>query len=109
MPLRLVAAAFLATLTLAPGAGAAAPSAVFGLRAVGNPTLGYFVYDLGPGATRKGAVIVSNTGSRPGAAKLYAVDGGTGSTTGTVYLTDEKPVRAGAWITLAESRVTIAP
>ena len=109
MPLRLVASAFLATLALAPAAGAAAPSAVFGLRAVGNPKLGYFVYDLGAGATRKGAVIVSNTGTRSGAAKLYAVDGGTGSTTGTVYLTDNKPVRAGAWITLAESRVTIAP
>jgi hypothetical protein len=95
MRFRFVAAVFAAALVTAPIAAAATPSAVFGLRAVGNPKLGYFVYDLGAGATRSGAVIVSNTGTRAGVAKLYAVDAGTGSTTGTVYLTDRKPVRAG--------------
>jgi hypothetical protein len=109
MRFRFVAAVFAAALVTAPIAAAATPSAVFGLRAVGNPKLGYFVYDLGAGATRSGAVIVSNTGTRAGVAKLYAVDAGTGSTTGTVYLTDRKPVRAGTWVTLAKSRVTIAP
>jgi hypothetical protein len=46
-------------LVLAQAAHAAqAPHAVFGLRAGGNPKLGYFVYPLAQGATASGTVIV---------------------------------------------------
>ncbi|HZT91781.1 MAG TPA: DUF916 domain-containing protein [Gaiellaceae bacterium] len=106
--LGLVAAA---ALLLAPAAHAArpTPSAVFGLRAVGNPKVGYFVYDLGHGATQSGAVIVSNVGTRTGTARLYAVDATTGATTGTVYVTDRAPRLQGRWVSLAQSHVTLAP
>ena len=42
----------LLALVLAPGATAATRQPVFGLRAAGNPKLGYFVYPLKPGAAR---------------------------------------------------------
>src|SRR3954447_8220701 len=105
---RLLAIA-LAGLVLAPLASAATNGPVFGLRAVGNPKLGYFVYPLAPGGTKRGAVIVSNTGTASGTVKLFSADATTGKTSGTVYLTDQKPVRAGAWITLDKTELTLAP
>ena len=54
-------------------------------------------------------MIVSNTGNRAGTVKLYSADGSTGQTTGTVYLTDSKPMRAGAWVKLAQPSVQLAP
>ena len=54
-------------------------------------------------------MIVSNTGNRAGTVKLYSADGTTGQTTGTVYLTDSKPVHAGAWVKLAQPSVQLAP
>ena len=89
--------AVLGALLLAPVAGAASNGPVFGLRAAGNPKLGYFVYSLAPGATRTGGIIVSNTGNRAGTVKLYAADATTGRTTGTVYLTDTGAARTGAY------------
>ena len=56
---RLLAAALLA-LVLVPSAAAAAKSPVFGLRAFGNPKLGYFVYPVSAGTTVHGAVSVTN-------------------------------------------------
>lgn len=106
---RLAALTILAALALAPAAAAATQGAVFGLRAVGNPKLGYFVYKLPAGGTKSGAIIVSNSGDRRGTVKLYAADGGTGQTTGTVYLTNDKPQRAGAWVELGASSLTLAP
>jgi hypothetical protein len=106
--LRLAAFALVA-LTLAPAALAADNGPVFGLRAGGNPKLGYFVYDLGPGTTRGGTIIVSNTGNRTGTVKLYPADATTGRTTGTVYLTDRPPSRFGTWVKLATSSLTLAP
>jgi hypothetical protein len=41
--------------------------------------------------------------------KLFSADATTGKTSGTVYLTDQKPVRAGAWITLDKTELTLAP
>lgn len=105
---RLIAIA-LAGLVLAPVASAATKGPVFGLRAVGNPKRGYFIYPLAPGGTKRGAVIVSNTGTASGTVKLFPADATTGKTSGTVYLTDQKPVRAGAWITLDETQLTLAP
>ena len=109
MKIRLAAILALLCFVLPPVAGAATAGPVFGLRAVGNPKRGYFVYDLARGAARTGGVIVSNTGNRSGTVKLFAADGGTGQTTGTVYLTDQKPARAGAWVKLAQRSVTLAP
>ncbi len=88
----------------APGKGP-----VFGLRAGGNPKLGYFVYGLAPGGGRTGRVIVSNTGTTTGTVKLFPADATTGSTSGTVYLTDRAPAAAGSWLTLDDPAVTLAP
>jgi WxL interacting protein linking bacterial and host surfaces len=105
---RLLGIALLA-LTLAPVAAAATRQPVFGLRAAGNPKLGYFVYPLKPGAVQKGAVIVSNSGGAAGTVKLFTTDATTGATTGTVYLTARKPRRTGAWIALASKSLFLKP
>ena len=106
---RRLAVISLAALALAPAAGAATSGPVFGLRGVGNPKLGYFVYPLAPGATRSGAVIVSNTGTAAGTVTLFTADATTGQTSGTVYQTDTKPVAAGSWITLSSTSFRLAP
>jgi hypothetical protein len=82
---------------------------VFGLRAGGNPKLGYFVYPLAAGGSTSGTVIVSNVGTASGTVKLYAADATTGSTSGTVYRTDRRPDAAGSWLELASSSLTLAP
>jgi len=104
-------AAFLLALALAPAAAAAtAPvGPVFGLRAVGNPKLGYFVYPASAGTTLQGAVTVTNTGDESGTVKLYPADATTGATTGTVYLTDTAPTGVGTWISLGSSSLTLQP
>jgi LPXTG-motif cell wall-anchored protein len=109
MKTRLAALLILMSFVLPPVAAAATGGPVFGLRAVGNPKRGYFIYEIAPGAAHTGAVIVSNTGNRTGTVKLFSADGSTGQTTGTVYLTDSKPVRAGAWLKLAQPSVKLAP
>jgi LPXTG-motif cell wall-anchored protein len=109
MKTRLAAILILASFVLPPVAAAATAGPVFGLRAVGNPKRGYFIYAIAPGAPHSGAVIVSNTGNRTGTVKLYSADGATGQTTGTVYLTDRKPTGAGSWVTLSQSSVKLAP
>jgi hypothetical protein len=106
---RLAVLGLLLGLMLAPAARAASAGPVFGLRAQGNPKLGYFVYDLAAGATHAGAIIVSNTGNRTGTVKLYAADATTGRTTGTVYLTNTRASHTGSWVRLARSSVTLAP
>ncbi len=105
---RLAALAF-AGLVLAPAAHAATKGPVFGLRAVGSNERGYFVYSITPGASQTGAVIVSNVGNASGTVKLFTADATTGRTTGTVYETDKQPTRAGSWVTLSSTAVTLAP
>ena len=107
--MRRFAALAAAALVLAPAATAATKGPVFGLRAGGNPKLGYFVYTIAPGASRTGAIIVSNSGTAAGTVKLFTSDATTGHTTGTVYLTDQKASRAGSWVKLAQTQVTLAP
>jgi Bacterial protein of unknown function (DUF916) len=109
MPRRLAIVGLLLAFVVAPAAQAASSGPVFGLRAVGNPTRGYFIYDVAPGGTHSGAIIVSNTGDRSGTVKLYAADATTGRTTGTVYLTNTKAAATGSWVTLARNTVTLAP
>jgi hypothetical protein len=107
--MRRLAATILLALVLAPLAAAAAKTPVFGLRAVGNPKLGYFVYSLPPGAAKRGGVIISNSGTATGTVKLFAADATTGRTTGTVYLTDRNTKRVGAWISLSATSLTLKP
>lgn len=102
----------LALLVAAPAAPAAspAPDAVFGLRAGGNPKLGYFVYRLAPGGSVSGTVIVSNVGTRAGTVRLYPVDATTGVTSGTVYRSGRlHPTAAGSWLHLAAAQVQLPP
>lgn len=107
--MRRFATILLLALVVTPLAAAAAKAPAFGLRALGNPKLGYFVYSLSPGAVQQGGVIISNSGTATGTVKLFAADATTGSTTGTVYLTDRKAEHAGAWISLAKSTLTLKP
>jgi hypothetical protein len=107
--MRRFATIFLLALVLAPLAAAAAPAPVFGLRAVGNPKLGYFVYSLPAGSVQQGGVIISNSGTATGTVKLFAADATTGRTTGTVYLTDRKATRVGSWLSLSTTSLTLRP
>jgi len=108
--MRRILTVLIAALVVAPTGIAAAPQGpAFGLRAVGNPKLGYFVYPGKPGTVFHGAVAVTNTGDQPGDVKIFAVDATTGSTTGAVYLTDAAPTGAGTWITLDHAGSTLAP
>jgi len=105
---RLAALVFVA-LTVAPAAHAAPSQPVFGLRALGSNQRGYFVFTLAADTAGTGAVIVSNVGTASGTVKLFTTDATTGRTTGTVYETDRTPTRAGSWITLDSTLVTLAP
>jgi len=107
--MRRLAIILLLALVVTPLASAAAKAPAFGLRALGNPKLGYFVYSLSPGAVHQGGVIISNSGTATGTVKLFAADATTGNTTGTVYLTDRKAQHAGAWISLAKTTLTLKP
>jgi WxL Interacting Protein, peptidoglycan binding domain len=107
--MRRLAAVAAAGLILAPGAHAAGKGPVFGLRAVGNNQLGYFVYTSVPDETETGSVIVSNVGTQTGTVKLFTTDATTGRTTGTVYETNKRPTRAGSWIRLSSTAVRLAP
>ena len=107
--MRRLATILLLALVVTPLASAAAKAPAFGLRALGNPKLGYFVYSLSPGAVHQGGVIVSNSGTATGTVKLFAADATTGNTTGTVYLTDRAAKHAGAWISLAKTTLTLKP
>jgi hypothetical protein len=108
--LRVVALSALGVLLFAQAARAAQPPrAVFGLRAGGNPKLGYFVYPLAPGATTSGTVIVSNVGTKTGVVRLFTTDATTGPTSGTVYRTGRAPTGAGTWVKLGQTSASLAP
>src|SRR3981189_1291661 len=107
--MRRFAAILLLALVAAPLASAAAKTPVFGLRAVGNPKLGYFVYNLAPGSVQQGGVIISDSGTAAGTGKLFASDATPGRPTGPVYLTDRKPKKVGAWISLSAASLTLKP
>jgi hypothetical protein len=96
-------------LALVPQALAAPKSAVFGLRAAGDPRLGYFVYPMAAGTARHGAVIVSNVGTATGTVTLSIADGTTGNTSGTVYKTDTKATGPGTWVALSRKSLTLKP
>ncbi len=110
--MRRLAAAIAVGIALVATCSASAASQkapVFGLRAVGNPARGYFVYTMAPGAVRTGAVIVSNVGTAAGTVHLFTADGTTGPTSGTVYKTNSAPTGAGTWVRLARTSFALAP
>ncbi len=93
---------------LVPSAQAAGPA--FGVRAVGEWKLGYFVYDAKPGTTIAGKIAVSNNGNREGVVKLFATDATTGQTSGTVYKTSgEKSRDVGVWVRLPATTLRLGP
>ena len=101
--------ALFAALALAPAAAAKPVGPIFGVRAIGNPKLGYFVYPASAGTVLHGAVAVTNTGDRTGTVKLYPADATTGATSGAVYLTDKAPAGVGTWVSLGSSTLTLKP
>jgi hypothetical protein len=73
-------------------------------------TRAYFKPLVPRGGSFSDSVIVSNTGVTPLQLLTYPVDGLTGQTTGTVYANRRDRIRkAGAWVKLGTSRVTVAP
>lgn len=90
-------------------------SARFGLRPVNyDParpeTKSYFIYDVAPGQTFEDSVLVSNSGSEEGTARLYPVDAVTGQTGGVIFpLRNVERDDVGGWITIHTREVTLAP
>lgn len=73
-------------------------------------TRAYFIFNSTPGAVLHSRVRVTNSGTAAGSARLYAVDATTGATSGTVYQSAQAPRQdVGAWITLDQSSVLLAP
>ena len=106
---RALVPALLAAALLVPVAHAAPAQPSFGLRAAGNPAAGYFIFDSPAGKTLRGVIIVSNSGKAAGPVKLSVADASTGSTTGTIYLTDRSARSSAKWIALGQTSATIAP
>jgi hypothetical protein len=75
-----------------------------------SETKSYFVFDARPGRTIRNTVRVTNVGNLTGTVKLYAVDGTTGRTSGTVYRNAGNRRRdVGAWLRLSTSTLTLRP
>ncbi len=69
---------------------------------------GYFIYELAPDAETTGRVRLRNTGAEPVTVELMPVDAETAQTGGSAFTaTEAKPVAAGKWVRLEESRVTL--
>jgi hypothetical protein len=100
--------AVLVALAAAPAAAAAPSHAAFALRVVGPAHSGYFLYELAPGTTRSGAVIVTNTGDASGTVKLSTADATTGPSGGTIYLTDRAAHGPGGWVSMDVRSLTLS-
>ena len=76
----------------------------------GPTTRPYFVYDSAPGASLSDYVGVSNLGSTSLSVSVYPSDGfNTADGAFDVRPASAKPVDVGAWITLAQRKITVAP
>jgi hypothetical protein len=98
----------LAALAATPATGSAATPTDGGLSiapASGAPT---FVFDAAPGRVVRGAVRVSNRGSKTRVVRLQAVDMATADTGGAIY-GDRAPSNNGRWLTLSAHDVELAP
>lgn len=109
----LLACAVAAALWIVPAA--LAGEASFALRPVTfRPALpatqSYFIFDSRRGATIRSEVRVTNVGTVPGTALLYAVDATTGRTSGAVYRSGAARRRdVGRWVALSARRITLGP
>jgi hypothetical protein len=73
-------------------------------------TRAYFIITAKRDSTRRGAVVVSNSDSKPLVLEVDAVDGLTGLTSGVVYANRGMAVHgAGAWVVPDVRRVTVPP
>ena len=73
-------------------------------------TQSYYIFDSQRGATIRTEVRVTNVGTVPGTALLYAVDATTGRTSGAVYRSGSAKRRdVGRWIVLSERRIMLGP
>src|SRR5207302_9244266 len=63
----------------------------------------------GSGTGRRRRVDGPNSGPARRTVKLFTADATTGRTTGTVYLTDQKPTRTGAWVVLSAKSLFLKP
>ena len=73
-------------------------------------TQSYYIFDSQRGATIGTEVRVTNVGTVPGTALLYAVDATTGRTSGAVYRSGSARRRdVGRWVILSERRITLGP
>ena len=103
-----------AVLALAwPGAARAAAGPSFSIAAApgqASAAHGYFVLSLAPGQRSTQRVVVSNTSSAPIVVELAPIDANTTPVGGVSYLLPGQPLtRTGAWVSLSESRVPLAP
>ena len=102
-------------LSVAVASASAASIGGFGVRPAHpdprNPaTRAYFIIHARGGSTRHEAVIVTNGGTKPLVLEVDPVDGLTGVTSGVVYANRGVAIHgAGAWVTPAVRRVTVAP
>lgn len=71
---------------------------------------GYFVYELAAGAEATGSIRLRNPDDEPVTVEFATVDADTAQLGGTAYSpSDIEPAAAGAWLSLDESRISLAP
>lgn len=92
-----------------PASAAEEPQSSFSIRPMPDGR-GYFVFSARPRQTITGRFRIANTGTKPGVAYLYPVDGTTGATSGAVYLSRDAARRdVGGWLRLPIRRITLEP
>lgn len=91
------------------GTATAVPGPTLVIRGVSVAPGTPLIYRVLPGSITQGEVEVANTGTaNTPEVKLYPADATTGRTTGAVYLTNKKPRRAGAWISVSQRLFPLA-
>ena len=91
------------------GAQPVLPSVGVGM-AHANGSLGYFTEHVAAGGSVSDAAVVRNTTSRAVTFLVDSVDGLTATSTGAVYAARAaRPSEAGAWVSPAVHRITVAP
>lgn len=111
LPAGAVALALALAAAAPPCTAGAAPTTgpTFSVRPAGGARA-YVVAAARPGAVVRRNVRVVNSGDRPGAVRLYAVDAATGATSGAVYRGEHaQPRDVGAWTALSAGRLRLAP
>src|SRR3954467_15375004 len=113
--LPVLAAAITAAASLVPAPAGAADIGGFSVRparfdAHDAETRAYFKHTVPTGGSFGARVVVSNTSDKPLDLLVYAADGRTGATSGTVFANRQDAVReAGNWVKLHTDHVTVGP